>query len=65
MDKPTKVTPQDLVSRIEIEGLSYAVQHYYGRNIECAEDPTFEVLWKAAFDAIEALEKHARNYERE
>lgn len=62
MSKPAKVTPADLVSRIENEGIAYAVQHYYGRDIECAADPVFEALWKAAFDAIVALEKHAEKH---
>lgn len=62
MSKPAQVTPHDLVARIENEGLGYAVQHYYGRNIECVADPTFEALWKAAYDAIVALEAHAQKH---
>jgi len=62
MSKPSKVTPHDLAYRIEEEGLSYAVQHYYGREVECEADPAFEALWKAAYDAIVALDKHAQKH---
>lgn len=62
--KPTLVTAEDLARRIEVEGLSYAVVHYYGRNIKCTDDPKFETLWKAAYDAIEALEAHVLTIER-
>lgn len=56
-DKPTIVTPENLKWKAEYEGLAYAVQHYYGRNISCPYDPELERLWKAAYDAIEALDK--------
>ena len=57
--KPFQVTAEDLVRRIDNEGLSYAVTHYYGRDIQCVDDAEFEGLWKSAYDAIDALEKHA------
>lgn len=58
MSKPTEVTAEDLVRRIEIEDLSYAVQHYYGRDIVCTDDPKLEELWKTAYDAIVALDEY-------
>ncbi len=63
MSKPAKVTAADLAYRIEDEGIGYAVLHYYGREIECDGDPVFEALWKAAFDAMKALEEHAKKHE--
>jgi hypothetical protein len=38
-NKPIKVTSVDLAHRVDNEGLSYAVQHYYGENIECVDSP--------------------------
>lgn len=63
-EKPILLTAEDLVKRIENEGLSYAVTSYYGRNIKCTDDPEMERLWKAAFDAIDALEKHVLTISR-
>lgn len=63
-EKPTRVTAEQLAARIDNEGLSYAVTSYYGRNIQCTDDPVMDALWKAAYDAIDALEKHASTIER-
>ncbi len=62
--KPILVTAEQLVGKIDNEGLSYAVVHYYGRNIKCTDDPKFETLWKTAYDAIEALEVHVLTIEK-
>ena len=55
-NKPTKVTSVDLAHRVDNEGLSYAVQHYYGENIECVDSPKMEELWKNAYRAIVDLD---------
>jgi len=63
----TEVTAERLIRRIDNEGLSYAVTSYYGRDILCTDDPKLDALWKAAFDAIDALEMYTNslrgNYE--
>ena len=58
------VTVDDLISRIECEGLSYAVTSYYGRNIKC-DDLDADRLWKKAYDSIRLLEKHLSKFEEE
>jgi hypothetical protein len=57
-ENPTLLTAEQLIQRIENEGLAYAVTCYYGRNIKCTDDPKMEALWKKAYDAIDELEKH-------
>lgn len=52
---PTVVTPDDLLGRLECEGIAYAIQHYYGKNIKCPQDEKFEKLWKETYDALEKL----------
>jgi len=54
----TPLTAEQLVRRIDNEGLSYAVTSYYGRDIQCTDDEKLDALWKAAYDAIDALEQH-------
>lgn len=64
-EKPDLVKPGLLAYSIEEEGLDYAVRDYYGRNIICPEDPELEALWKAAYDAMEALHTYTKtNYPR-
>lgn len=55
LPSPAIVTRQDLINIIYQEGIGYAVQHYYGKNIECPEDRVLEQLWKDTYDALEKL----------
>lgn len=52
---PTVVTPNDLLSRLETEGIAYAILHYYGKNIKCPQDEEFEELWKETYNVLEKL----------
>lgn len=63
MSKPTVLTPQDMVYRVEYEGVGYAVQHYYGRDVSCPEDPELEAAWKAAYDALTKLDDILTKYQ--
>ena len=62
-EKPVELTAKRLAACIENEGLHYAVNDYYGRNIKCIDDPKMEELWKSAYDAMSALERHALSIE--
>ena len=62
MSKPTVLTPEDMVYQINEEGIGYAIQHYYGRNISCPEDPEFEAAWKAAYDAMAKVSEFVDKY---
>lgn len=63
-EKPTLLTADELVRRIDNEGLAYAVTCYYGKNIVCTDDPQMERLWKSAYDSIDALERYVAKIQR-
>lgn len=55
-----KISNEDLLFRLQEEGESYAIKHYYGRDIEC-EDKTSQLFWRDAYDALVKLEEHLEN----
>ena len=61
----TQLTARQLVRRIKVEGLAYAVTNYYGRDIQCTDDQKLDGLWKTAYDAIDTLERYVMDIKPE
>lgn len=52
-----EITLQIVADRIGIEGIGYAIESYYSRNLE-STDEKLNKLWEQAYNALKAL----RNY---
>lgn len=52
-----KLTVQEVADRVGIEGIAYAVQSYYARDLE-SEDELLNKLWKRAYDALNRLQDY-------
>ncbi len=52
-----EITPQFVADRVGIERIGYAIQSYYGRDLE-STDEKLNKLWEQAYDALEALEDY-------
>lgn len=50
------ITPEDMVNRIENEGIAYAILTFYGK--VKSNDKKAEELWNSAYDALSNLEKY-------
>jgi hypothetical protein len=47
--------PLDYVaSKLDNEGVGYAIQHYFGRNLD-SESDELNKAWREAFDALEKV----------
>ncbi len=54
-----KLSNEDLLNRIENEGIGYAIQHYYGKlEEERALDEIAGRLWNNAYDSLKLLQDY-------
>ncbi len=54
-----KLSNEDLLYRIESEGIGYAIQHYYGKLEERrACDEISGKLWNNAYDSLKLLQDY-------
>ena len=55
--KEERRSVDDIKDRVDIEGLGYAIEGFYGRYVN-SEDEELNKLWEKAYDALDNLKKH-------
>lgn len=55
-------TTEEVIERVQIEDLGYAVQYYYGKDLN-SEDPALNELWTEAYISLTSLDEYLERLE--